>query len=121
MRSAAAGFIAHGYGYNFTVSDGDYIKDQATALGWLKDLPSAPGFFNIPIVDLTGNERIGDIDALNGILEDQKFSYQADGPRGLYCYVVDYTDKNGAKFTDQLPQDVRDQFENNCDLGYWDT
>lgn len=119
LRSAGAGFVQDGYGFNFSTTATDYTSDQATALGWLTDLPSAPGFFNVPVVDLTGNERVPDIDKLNDILEDQKHDYGEADPKALYCYVEDFTDKNGVKFSDQLPSDVVQLFERNCEQGYW--
>lgn len=53
MRSATDGFHNDGYNFNFSTRSNELSSDQATALGWLGDIPSARGFFNIPICDLT--------------------------------------------------------------------
>lgn len=106
VASAAAGFNAHGYNFNFTVDAEEYTKDQSTALGWLTDLPRAPGFFNIPIVDLTGNDAAEDADALNELLLDQNSSYGESNQKTLWCYVQDFTDMNGVKFVDQFDPEL---------------
>lgn len=119
MRSTAKGFKDHGYNYNFSTNAADYTGDQASALGWLTDLPSVPGFFNIPVVDLTGNDWAQDADALDKLLSNPKDpGFDENGQKALFCYVQDNQDANGVKFVDQFDPELVELFYNNCAYGY---
>jgi len=121
MQSSADGFEDHGFGYNFTDSADFYSGDQSTSLVALKNLPRERGFFNIPVCDLSRHERIKSADDLNGILEDQNWGYGMDGKKALWCYCLDQVDKNGSKFKDWVPAELKTLFEDvqNCEQGYW--
>jgi len=111
MRSAARGFKEHGYNYNFTEDAADFT--QATALTWLTDVPSVPGFFNIPVADLSGS--ISNIDDLNDVLVDKDYHYGNIDGKSAWCYARDQKDANGVTFVStQDPELVKIFDENNC-------
>lgn len=83
----------------------------------LAKLPTADGFFNIPVVDVTGLDIASDADALNSVLEDQGDSYLAGAKtKAMFCSLRDFADGDGVKFVDQLPADTVELFEPHCDI-----
>jgi hypothetical protein len=109
--------FSHSFGFNFSTNAAIYSSDQATALGWLGKIPSARGFFNIPVCDLTGHERVQSTDDLNTILEDQGKSYSSDTQMALWCYCADRRDMNGEYWSSYMPDELASLWDKslNCD------
>lgn len=115
MQSAADGFHDYGFGYNFTLSEDIYTEDQSTLVGLFQNIPRSRGFFNIPICDLTGSERVPDISTLQSQLADQNAAVGVCNPRSIFCNCLDRRDQRGQTFEQNVPAELVDHMKTwNC-------